>query len=103
MSGDRWSRWSTEGMPTGVEAMRVQLEIARTMADVIKDNRRSVHDTSSISDTASAPQQRGNGWQPDRPLAPPPGISIIDQMVDAALGPAFRPRKPDDEPGPKAA
>jgi len=36
----------------------------------------------------AAPQpqqtQRGSGWIDERPLGPPPGISIIDEMCEAA-------------------
>ncbi len=32
---------------------------------------------------AAEPVRRGSGWAPERPLDPPPGVAIMDQMMDA--------------------
>ena len=58
---------------------------------------------------AAAPGPRGNGWRDPGPLLPPPGVAIIDAMVNAMQphgAPAALARGPgatEPEPAPEAA
>ena len=53
----------------------------------------------------AAPLPSGNGWRDRGPLLPPPGVAIIDRMVEAHLGPAVprQPKAPAPEPGAEPA
>jgi hypothetical protein len=57
----------------------------RLMRDIVADQRRGVAEPSSLAATpnAPAPAVRGTGWVDPAPLAPPPGVAIMDRMLDA--------------------
>jgi hypothetical protein len=56
------------------------------MASIVADQRRGVAAPSSLASNPNAPQPeprpKGSGWQDAAPLAPPPGIDILDRMMD---------------------
>jgi hypothetical protein len=57
---------------------------ASLMREIIADGRRSTERSSIIaSKDAPAPRPTGNGWIEPTPLAQPPGIAILDHMMDA--------------------
>jgi hypothetical protein len=54
------------------------------MRDIVNDFRGGMpQSTSMIPDQPSAPVKRGSGWTKERPLRPPDGVELIDQMVEA--------------------
>jgi hypothetical protein len=57
----------------------IALEMA--VAGLVSDAWRKPPPTATT--TSQAPQPRGTGWREAVPLGPPPGISIIDAMVEA--------------------
>src|SRR6266851_594010 len=59
-----------------------QLEMAEAVpsdlvGDIVRDQ------TRAAKPEAAEPVRRGSGWAPERPLDPPPGVAIMDQMMDA--------------------
>jgi hypothetical protein len=57
----------------------------RLMADIVNDQRRGVAPASSLASTpgARAPEPRkGTGWVDSAPLKSPPGVDILDRMMD---------------------
>lgn len=46
---------------------------------IVADNRHSV----ALPTAKAGPSVRGTGWADQKRLAPPPGIAIMDQMMDA--------------------
>jgi hypothetical protein len=61
----------------------------RLMADIAADARRSMARSSIIPAKPGAggwdarPGVGINGWTPERPIGPPAGVAICDQMLDA--------------------
>jgi hypothetical protein len=58
----------------------------RLMRDIVNDQRRGVSEPSSMATApgARAPEPRGGtGWIDAQPLKPPPGVDILDRMMDA--------------------
>jgi hypothetical protein len=54
------------------------------MRQLVADNRRGIsQSTSLLPDQPSKPVVRGSGWVAERPLRPPDGVELIDQMVEA--------------------
>jgi hypothetical protein len=70
------------GLAAMVEAMPDRL-----MRDIVNDQRRGVAAPSSLASKPDAPpvepRPKGSGWQDAAPLAPPPGIALLDRMMDA--------------------
>ena len=54
------------------------------LAGVVNDRFRSIEPSSIIPKEGPKvePKARGSGWQDERPLEGPPGVKIIDQMMD---------------------
>jgi hypothetical protein len=50
-----------------------------SMSDIVADSRRGVSQNTSISPE----KPRGTGWIDPLPLKSPPGIDVIDKLVDA--------------------
>jgi hypothetical protein len=64
-----------------------QLEAARSVpSDLIRDIVADSRNASGPSSIAASPSQavgeRGTGWAKDTPLAPPPGVAILDKIMD---------------------
>jgi len=79
---------ASAGMSEGerLDHERKLKDIARTWADVVATRVSNVHATGSsvLPGRWSRPdQERGTGWQPERPLDRPPGIDLIDAMCIA--------------------
>jgi hypothetical protein len=57
----------------------------RLMADIVNDQRRGVTPPSSMAaaPNARAEPRKGTGWVDSAPLKPPPGVDILDRMMDA--------------------
>jgi hypothetical protein len=54
------------------------------MRQIVNDFRGGMPQSASmLPDQASKPVVRGCGWVPERPLRPPDGVELIDQMVEA--------------------
>jgi hypothetical protein len=53
------------------------------MRQIVSDFRGGMpQSTSMIPDQPTKPVKRGSGWVPERPLRPPDGVDLIDQMVE---------------------
>ena len=72
-------------MPPSVVREMVEA-VGSTMRDVIADNRHPVNRPSSLlgPEPREPKPTRGSGWIDPAPIGPPPGIQIIDRMLDAA-------------------
>jgi hypothetical protein len=53
------------------------------LGGVVNDRFRRMEPSSIISKETKVEQAKGTGWQDERPLEMPPGVKIIDQMMDA--------------------
>jgi hypothetical protein len=79
----RFDRFRDDG-PKGEELARIQRGIDATMRDVIRTSGYDVHARGSML----GPTQPAKPAQPqpaERPLAPPPGLDLIDRLVNAEL------------------
>lgn len=79
----------TEGASMHPSAMKAMIDavpesvMAELRADARKPNPVTEASSSIVRGTPSAqPQKRGTGWAPERPLESPPGISLMDRMMD---------------------
>jgi hypothetical protein len=92
----------TQGMSMDRETMQVMIDGSKSfIADLRADARRSLvtepsspaattkeqRIADSLKGTSSAaqsqPQRRGSGYRDEAPLGPPPGIDLMDRMMDA--------------------
>jgi hypothetical protein len=82
----------TQGMSMPKSALEAMVDASRSyIADIRADARKpnpvtqasSSPLTTSTSSAQSQPQKRGTGWIEERPLESPPGLKIIDAMMDA--------------------
>jgi hypothetical protein len=71
--------------PWQLAAMRaVPVDLVR---DLVADSRRGPSQPSSMVTKPEAPAApKGNGWAEPTPLGPPPGVALIDRMVDVQDG-----------------
>jgi hypothetical protein len=67
----------------GSELRQAQANIDQAMAGARADARRS--NPNAVAPVASAGPKKGTGWVEQKPTAPPPGVGIIDRMVNASL------------------
>ena len=62
--------------------------VGAVITEIVADNRKAgnVHARSSMLGPSGTESEikRGSGWQDEKPLGPPPGIQIMDRMLDAA-------------------
>jgi hypothetical protein len=69
----------------GVAAMHAAMP-AGLMANIVNDSRRGVPSPSSLAATPNAPQPeprpKGSGFVEPAPLRSPPGVAILDRMMD---------------------
>jgi hypothetical protein len=58
----------------------------KLMREIVSDSRRGVAAPSSLASKPDAPppepRPRGTGWRDLEPLTPPPGVAIMDAMMD---------------------
>ena len=96
----RFDRWSRQGMPSSSEADRINKGIADTMRDVINQHAPPIHDRPPLTGEGSAPRPKAE--PKEVPIGPPAFMNVIDDMANHFL-PQPKPRKRDDDGGPKAA
>ena len=95
---DQYERWSHGNSPSASEEARIQYEISRVMADVIRHDAR--HNPNALSPPATATPvgaQRVDavdGWQEGKPLRLPSGQDEIKRLVDT-----FQPHGKDSGAG----
>jgi hypothetical protein len=80
----------TAGMSMPREAIQAMIDaipssvMAGIVADALKPNPMTVSGGVTKPTTTEPPKVIGNkGWIDERPLSPPPGIAIMDRMMDA--------------------
>jgi hypothetical protein len=54
----------------------------KLMSQLVADSRRTNDPGWLPTEKADPEKQRGSGWSPLDPIGPPPGIKIMDQMMD---------------------
>ena len=74
----------TQGMSMPREAIRDLINAVpdALMRDLRGDARKPNPVTGGPNPQPTSQVQRGSGWQQPRPLEPPPGIAIMDRMMD---------------------
>jgi hypothetical protein len=85
------------GLPASVMREFAAAAPDSLVRDIVNDHRGAPEGPTSIVRRARAEQdvERGTGWTKPAPLKPPPGVSILDRVMDAqdALDRADRERR----------
>ena len=74
-----------EAKQRGMSVVQYKMSLATpddVMRDIVRDFRSMPGPSSMIPQGPSQPMVRGTGWLLARPLQPPPGQKIIDQLID---------------------
>jgi hypothetical protein len=79
-----------------LQALIVQLQINKTMGEILRDKPYNASPTSMAETPSPSPSRARNGWLPETPITSPPGQDIIKALCDVGLphGPANRLREP---------
>jgi hypothetical protein len=66
----------------------IQAGIDASMRQVVRHDTRNVHDRPPLTPSEGKPMGTAgsvNGWRDAAPLAPPPGVQMIDELVQRML------------------
>src|SRR5262245_28666531 len=81
--GPRYQFDPTEGMSMPASAMREMMKaVPDAVMRAISDDARRPNPVTGGAPQPTQPVQRGTGWARPIPVEPPPGIKIIDAMMD---------------------
>jgi hypothetical protein len=77
-----------EAKRRGISVTQLQMQMAvpdDLIRDIVADSRKGISQSASMISTSerAEPPRRTNGWIEAKPLAPPPGIALVDRLCEA--------------------
>jgi hypothetical protein len=80
---------AAEARARGMEPWQLEMSKAvddKLMREIVNDQRRGVSQPSSMipEPPKGEPKPKGSGWVEPRPLESPPGVAILDKIMDQA-------------------